>query len=241
MRVLVFAAHPDDELIGVGGTIARLSREGADVLVVIYSRGGGGVAAEEAPLPEEAVEEERDRETAEVAGLLGFRHRVLGRREIVDRREAVKEAVKIVRDYRPNVVFTHSPWDRHHLHVAVSGVTTEAVWQASTRAYGYLGAPWRVDAVYYYEVWDLFTRPSLLVDITDYLDLKVKAMGLYRSQLKVFPGITEYLEGLARVRGYLAGTRYAEAFKAADALPAVAPHGARLGGRLAGLPGGGEG
>jgi len=223
VRVIVFAAHPDDELIGVGGTIARLSREGADVKVVIYSRGGGGVAAEEAPPAEEAVERARDEETRRVARLLGFRHLVLGKREIIDRREAVKEAVRIIRDYKPHIVFTHSPWDHHHLHVSVSRVTTEAVWQASTRAYGSLGEPWRVDSVYYYEVWDLFTRPTLLVDITQTFSAKVEAMKLYRTQLKVFPGITGYLESLARTRGYLAGVEYAEAFKAADAIPTVIP------------------
>jgi len=41
VRILVFAAHPDDELIGVGGTIAKLHQGGATVKVVIYSRGGG--------------------------------------------------------------------------------------------------------------------------------------------------------------------------------------------------------
>ncbi len=225
MRVLVFAAHPDDELIGVGGTIARLSREGNEVLVVIFSRGGGGVAAEER-LGEEEVEEARDAETAAVARLLGFRHRILGVKEIIDRREAVKEAVRLVREFRPHLVFTHSPWDHHHLHVSVSKVTTEAVWQASTRAYGQLGEPWRVGAVYYYEVWDLFTKPHLLVDITPQLEVKVEAMKLYRTQLKVFPGITEYLRSLARVRGYLAGVEYAEAFLRSDSLPSVASSGA---------------
>jgi len=167
------------------------------------------------------VEAIRDEETQRVAELLGFEHVTLGIPEVINRREAVKATVKMVREFKPHVVFTHSHLDRHHLHEAVSEVVTEACWQAATNAYGYLGRPWRVSAVYYYEVWDLFTRPSLLVDITDTFHKKVEAMKLYKSQLRVLPGITEYLEALARVRGYLIGVKYAEAFQLSDILPGV--------------------
>jgi LmbE family N-acetylglucosaminyl deacetylase len=44
-RVLVFAAHPDDELVEAGGTICRLRREDCAVRVMLFSRGGGGLAA----------------------------------------------------------------------------------------------------------------------------------------------------------------------------------------------------
>jgi len=221
MRILVFAAHPDDELIGVGGTIARLHDNGAVIKVIIYSRGGGGIAAEEPVIDEHMIEQTRDQETQQVAKYLGFEHITLGIPEIVNRREAVKFAVKIIREFKPHIVFTHNPSDHHHLHIAVSNVTTEACWQASTKAYGYLGDPWRVGAVYYYEVWDLFTKPNLIIDVSDVFDKKVNAMKLYKSQLKVFPGITDYLEALARVRGYLIGAKYAEAFKLSDTLPGV--------------------
>ncbi|MCD6208996.1 MAG: PIG-L family deacetylase [Thermoproteales archaeon] len=221
MRVLVFAAHPDDELIGVGGTIAKLHEKGANVRVIIYSRGGGGVAAEEPIRDEHGIEQTRDLETQQVAKYLGFKHITLGISEIVDRREAVKVAVKIIREFKPHIVFTHSPYDHHHLHIAVSAVSTEACWQAAAKTYGYLGKPWRVSSVYYYEVWDLFTRPNLVVDISDTFYKKLEAMKLYKSQLKVFPGITDYLESLARVRGYLIGVKYAEAFKLSDILPNI--------------------
>ena len=221
MKVLVFAAHPDDELIGVGGTIAKLHNEGANIKVIIYSRGGGGIAAEESIRDEHGVELTRDFETQKVAKLLGFEHITLGIPEIINRREAVKNAVKMIRDFKPDIVFTHNPYDHHHLHVSVSLVTTEACWQAAAKTYGYLGKPWRVNAVYYYEVWDLFIRPNLIVDISKTFNKKVEAMKMYRSQLRVFPGILRYLESLASVRGYLMGVRYAEAFELSDILPAV--------------------
>ena len=74
MRILVFAAHPDDELIGVGGTIARLHDNGAVIKVIIYSRGGGGIAAEEPVIDEHMIEQTRDQETQQVAKYLGFEH-----------------------------------------------------------------------------------------------------------------------------------------------------------------------
>jgi len=221
MRILVFAAHPDDELIGVGGTIAKLHEKGATVKVIIYSRGGGGVAAEESLRDERDVEQTRDLETQQVAKYLGFEHVTLGIHEIVDKRRAVKAAVKIIREFKPHIVFTHGPHDHHHLHIAVSAVSTEACWQAAAKTYGYLGKPWRISSVYYYEVWDLFTRPNLIVDITEMFHKKLEAMKLYKSQLKVFPSIMDYLKSLARVRGYLIGVKYAEAFQLSDVLPYI--------------------
>jgi hypothetical protein len=76
--------------------------------------------------------------------------------------------------------------------------------------------------LYYYEVIELFTHPSLVIDITDTLEKKISAMKTQSSQFPVLPGVIEYIEALARVRGYLRGTRYAEAFLRSDFIPKLA-------------------
>jgi len=212
-RVLVFAAHPDDETIGVGGTICRLHKEGATVRVIVFSAGGGGVpSGKEEIYDEESVESIRVDELDKVSKLLGFEYRVLGVKEVINRRSIIKKLVSEIRDFKPNLVFTHSPNDSHHLHRAVSECTTEACWHSMTRAYGYLGEPWRVDAVFFYEVFDLLPNPTLLVDVTSTFDMKLRAIGLYSSQIEVFPGIIGYVKALAQVRGFFIDTSYAEAF-----------------------------
>jgi len=216
-KVLVFAAHPDDEIIGVGGTVSRLHEEGSSAKVVIFSKGGGGLADKDtAP---ELLKEERAHETEEVAKLLGFEHKILGMREILDRREATRLMLKEIRSFKPDMVFTHSPLNKHHLHRAISECSTEACWHTATRAYSDIGEPWRVGVVYFYEVFDLFTSSDLIVDITRTYKRKVDAMQLYKSQVEVFPGILDYLKALARVRGFLAEGEYGEAFEQSNATP----------------------
>lgn len=219
-RVLVFAAHPDDELIGAGGTICRLHREDCAVRVVLFSRGGGGLAASgRAPYEENMIEEVRTREAEKVAAYLGVEHRILEIPEVIDRRSVVRRLVAEVRDFKPDMVFTHSPNDKHHLHRAVSECSTEACWHSMTRAYGDLGEPWRVGTVYFFEVFDLFPNPGMIVDVTPTFNMKIKAMSLYRSQIRVFPNILKYLRALAQVRGYLIDRPYAEAFVQSPSVP----------------------
>lgn len=216
-KALVLAAHPDDEIIGVGGTVSRLHEERCVVKVVIFSKGGGGLADKDtAP---ELLEEERVHETEEVAKLLGFDHEILGIRDIADRRETTRLILGEIRRFKPDMVFTHSPLDKHHLHRAISDCSTEACWHSATRDYSDLGDPWRVGAVYFYEVFDLFTSPDLIVDISKTYPKKVEAMKMYRSQVEVFPGILDYLKSLARVRGFLAEGEYGEAFEQSSATP----------------------
>lgn len=222
-RAMVFAAHPDDELIGAGGTISRLQLSGKNVRVIVFSCGGGGATAEEASvLSEDKVRAIRESETRMVATSLGVEHRILGLEEIEEWREVTKMLVRELRLFKPELVFTHSPLDKHHLHRSVSKISTEASWHAGAKVYGELGKPWSISAIYYYEVFDLFTEPSMIVDVTDTFNLKLKALRLYKSQLKVFPGLDEYLEALAKVRGYQAGVKFGEAFMQASSIPMTA-------------------
>jgi len=119
---------------------------------------------------------------------------------------------KIIRKYKPDVIFTHYKEDKHRDHRAVWEITDEARWKAAENVLADFGTPWYTPELYYYEVIELFTYPSLLIDITDTLERKVEAMKTQSSQFPVLPGVIEYIEGLGKVRGYLRGTKYAEAF-----------------------------
>ena len=66
--------------------------------------------------------------------------------------------------------------------------------------------------LFFYEVTELFPHPSNVVDISEVFKLKIEAIKQYKSQASVLPNIIEYVEGLAKVRGFLIGVRYAEAF-----------------------------
>lgn len=220
-RVLVFAAHPDDEILGCGGTIARLTEMGSQVFVVTFCAGETGYSA---PELKQTIAETRLAEAAACDRVLGITERViLGKptQGVVNDRETYQQCVQLIRRYRPDVIFTHWHEDKHRDHRAISEITDEARWKASENVLADMGEPWYTPELYYYEVLDLFVHPSLLVDITNTFSKKEEAMRTQQSQFAVLPGIMEYIEGLAKVRGYARGVRYAEAFLRSDFLPTL--------------------
>ncbi len=220
-RILVFASHTDDEIIGPGGTIARLSSNGAEIVVVTFT--GGETSYQKGQRPEEMLRQ-RQEEAQECDRVLGISRRImLGKptQGVTNDRETYQECVRIIRQVRPEAIFTHYREDKHRDHRAVSEITDEARWKASENVLGDMEAPWYTPHLYHYEVLELFTHPSIVVDITDTFERKLEAMRTQASQMAVLPGIMEYLEGLAKVRGYMRGTRYGEAFLESTLLPTL--------------------
>ena len=214
-RVLVVAAHPDDEVLGCGATLARLAREGHDCRVLIM---GGGLAARTAEPSTAGLASLR--QSAEAAA------RILGatgvevldfpdnRMDTVALLDVVKAVEARLHELRPHVVFTHHARDLNIDHA----VTARAV-ETATRP---------VDAhcpeeVYAFEVpssteW-AFERgaafaPNHFIDVAASLSVKIEALKAYASEIRPFPHprSPEAIEALARLRGSQAGLPAAEAF-----------------------------
>jgi LmbE family N-acetylglucosaminyl deacetylase len=220
-RVLVFGAHVDDEVIGPGGTIAALSDRGARVTVVTFTGGSAETGYARPELKEQIAQMRRD-EAREIDGILGIDQRVfLGypTQAVPSDVDAYQRCVRLIRQVRPDVIFTHWCEDKHRDHRAVAELTDEARWKAAEHVLADFGEPWYTPELYFYEVAELFPHPSILVDITSTLDRKLAAMKATISQLDVLPGVVDYIQGLAMVRGYGRGVRYAEAFLRSNLLP----------------------
>ena len=220
MKTLVIAAHPDDEVLGCGGTIARLAKEGHDVFVAIL---GEGITSRYAQR-EEAHQgllralQERSGKAAELLGARElFRHQFPDNRfDSVPLLEVVKFIEDLVGRLRPDVVYTQHGGDLNIDHVVTFRATLTA-----TRPLA--GCP--VKAVYAYEVasssewaFQKFSpqfQPALFFDISGTLELKIKAMELYDSEVRPFPHprSPESLRAIARRWGSVSGTGAAEAFE----------------------------
>ena len=137
-------------------------------------------------------------------------------------RDTYQQCVAIIRKYRPDIILTHYSEDKHRDHRAVSQVVDEARWKASEGVLADKGAPWYTPRLFYYEVFELFTHPSLVVDITETFPKKIEAMETQATQVTFLHGIKDYIEGLALARGYLRGSRYGEAFLESTLLPSRA-------------------
>lgn len=219
MSVLVIAAHPDDEVLGCGGTMAKLRYEDELRIAIlgegISSRHDRREDADPAAL-------ERLREDARAVGdLVGAREVLFG--GLPDNRfdelallDVVKLVESLVKKYRPRVIYTHHPGDLNIDHL----VTFRAVMTA-TRPVG--DCP--VHDIYAFEVassteWAFQQlqpafAPNVFVDISSTIDVKVAGMARYETEARAFPHprSSEALRVQARRWGSVVGVQYAEPFQ----------------------------
>jgi len=217
LDLLVFAAHPDDAEIGMGGTIAKHAREGFAVGIIDLTY---------AEMSSNGNVETRQREAAEASEALGLAVREnLG---LPDRRlspvpEQVDRMVEAIRRYRPRLVFAPYHIDRHPDHIAASRMAEEAVFNAKLRKYMPELPAWTVEQLYFYMIND-FHVPQLVIDVSDVHEIKMTALKAYRSQF--MPESSEfdwvetpltgaYLDNVAardQLFGQAKKVRYAEGF-----------------------------
>ena len=215
-RALVFSAHPGDGILGAGGAIARLSKQGTKITAVLFSLEDTGYSGAEA---EENVLEVRRKEARQASGILGVHENVFLGKFPKGGVPVYQECIKLIRKHRPQIIFAHFREDKHRDHRTVSEIVDEACWKASDNVLPNLGKPWHTSYLYYYELSNLFTYPSDIVDISSTMESKLKAVKTQTSQFALLPGVEEYLKSLAKVRGYAIGVDYGEAFLASTLIP----------------------
>ena len=218
MKVLVFCAHADDEVIGVGGTLRKLANDGATIRLVMFSEGAEGYTElEQKPV----IVKTRREETTRVCEILGIKEYFnLGQLDWNLRVDnaAYHKVVGHIRQFKPDIVITHSRAD-YNDHIAVHDVATEGWFHAALPCAMEEGPIWRHVPVYEFEVLKPMPNPSLIVDISDTYDAKVQAMKVYGSQHDVVGGVFQLLEGRALERGFLIGVKYGEALRKSDYRP----------------------
>ena len=147
LRLLAVLAHPDDESLGMGGTLARYASEGVETHLVTATLGEGGRYRGVPPGPGHPGPEElgriRERELRAAAAVLGIRDvSLLGYRDQqldrADPRQAIGRIVAVLRRVRPQVVVTfgHDGAYGHPDHVAISQLAHAAVLEAANPAFG---------------------------------------------------------------------------------------------------------
>jgi len=224
-RIFIFFAHPDDAEFGVGATAAKLARQGNEIWYVICTAGAGGTHTL-TTTPSELVDI-REREQRAAMDVLGVKE-AIGLRYLRkpgdgdSPSELVEKIMRLIRQHRPDIIFTHDPWRRYQLHP----VHRMAGW-AATEA-GYLAdRPWYfpqhiAEGLEPYKPQEMYlfgTRePNYWVDVTETIDLKIEALRQHKTQLgsRVEPPWLEefagWVKGWAAESGKRIGVDYAEAF-----------------------------
>lgn len=210
-RALVICAHPDDEVLGLGGTIKKMTNAGIQVDVLMFANGNEGYTTME---DKERIVEIRRKEREAVRQILGIHHFETYDYEdyaIPANEVTYKICMKAIRTYKPDAVFTHY-WKEYNTHKSVASIASDAFWQAGWICSLDLGDPWKAQALYHFEVIELLPHVSHIVDITDTFEAKMEAMRAYASQCTVVSGALQQIEGKALMRGAQAGLKYGEAF-----------------------------
>jgi bacillithiol biosynthesis deacetylase BshB1 len=206
LSFLVIGPHPDDQELGMGGTIARLASQGHKIHLIDMTNGE--------PTPRGSVET-RARESAEAARILGVERSLLGlkNREVIHNLESRHKLAAMIRVHRPNVMFVPYPVDAHPDHVAVTRIAEDARFDAKLTKSSIPGEPWHPKRIIYYFCTHLRMNfnPTFCIDITEQIDQKMRAVAAYPSQ---FPDnvIPDMVKNLTAYFGGRIGTKYAEPF-----------------------------
>jgi len=183
-RVIVFGAHPDDE-IRMAPAMARMAAEGVEVTVVIFTDGSEGY-----PRPEwrDRIVQMRAEESEACRQVLGIHRYInLGIPDMAlqNTKETLLRVVGIIREVRPQAIFTHGEKDRHRDHLAANALTVEAFWHAGEPVAAELGPPWSTPHLYYYKNTAL-DGPVVEYDVTPYAWALPAALATQESQHTLF-------------------------------------------------------
>ncbi len=222
-RVLVIAAHPDDEVLGVGGTIVRLVENGFEAHVLFATTGITARYADQEAYADSIQTQitQLKRDVASTKEILGIHtHYFLeypdNRLDTVALMDLTHSIRGIVQEVQPKIVFTHHHGDYNWDHRIVFEATLMACRANAGETYPEL--------LYAYEVLSSTERnlqnaafgffPNVYVDVTHSIEQKIAALQCYSTELGKYPHprSAEAVRNKALCRGSEVNMKYAEAF-----------------------------
>ena len=217
--VLVVAAHPDDEVLGCGGTVARIAQSGRDVHVLLLADGETSRDISVAASGSELIEARgaAARKAARILGCASIDIRTLpdNRLDSMDLLDVIRPIEEVIASRKPSTVITHHAGDVNIDHRIVHNAIVTACRPqpgSTVRELRFFEIPSSTE-------WQppgsaLHFGPNLFVDITSTLDVKLEALAAYDGEMRAFPHArsVEAIVALARWRGATVGVEAAEAF-----------------------------
>ena len=221
LDILAIGSHPDDVELGCGGTIAKEIQRGKIVGIIDLTRGELGTRG---------TAETRDAESKASAKILGVTVREnleFADGFFVNDQKHQLEVIKMIRKYRPEIVLCNAIEDRHIDHVKGSQLVSDACFlsgliKIETEVGGEKQEQWRPKQVYHYIQWKNI-EPDVVVDVTGFLDIKLKAVLAFQTQfydpkskLPETPisskNFTDSVDYRARDLGRIIGVEHGEGF-----------------------------
>lgn len=217
-KILIVAAHPDDEVLGCFGTVARLIEEEYEAYTLILGEGKTSRDKNRSVENKQGEIEVLNSEIKRANDVIGIKKVFVesfpdNRFDSVDLLDIVKVISKVKDEIKPDIIFTHFENDLNIDH----RITYQAVLTATRPMEDEC-----VKEIYSFEIlssteWNypLSFSPDTYFDISDTMNLKIEAMKEYKSELCQYPH-PRSLEGIelnAKYQGMRIGKKYVEAFK----------------------------
>ena len=221
LDVLIFAAHPDDAELSMGGTIAKLTSAGLKVGIVDLSKGELGTRGSAEIRKKEA------QNAADILKLSVRENLELKDGSLKFNEDYLKKIISRIRKYHPQILFAPYFSDRHPDHIGTSQLVKEAMFfsglpKIDTEDNGRIQTPFRPQKLFYYMQTYEF-KPAFIIDISETFETKMKSVLAFETQFhnlqsvepETFishPNFLKYLEARAKSFGFKINKNYGEAF-----------------------------
>jgi bacillithiol biosynthesis deacetylase BshB1 len=221
LDILAIGAHPDDVELSCGATLAKEVSNGKKVGIIDLTRGELGTRG---------TAETRDEEASNAAKILGVHTRTNLRFAdgfFINDKAHQLEIIKMIRYYKPEIIICNAIDDRHIDHPKGSQLVSDACFLSGLKKIETIfneetQEPWRPKLVYHYIQWKDI-EPDLVVDVTGFMDIKVKSVLAYKTQFFdpnskepetpiSSKNFTDSVDYRARNLGRLVGVEHAEGY-----------------------------
>lgn len=210
-KLLIFSAHPDDNL-SCAGTALYLKDVGFEISEVVFTGGEKGINLSNDK--KTSLDRIRSKELTKAFRKLGTRNLyMLGQPDsnITRTLKLLDQLITVIRKEKPTIVISENPNDYHFDHQQVGKIVTEAVDRAGWGISPELGEKFKTPVGLYMGTLIENERSDVLVDITKYWNKKLEIMSIYGSQLG--SDAYDFNKAIAKYFGYYLRVKYAESFE----------------------------
>lgn len=234
MNILAIGAHPDDVEESCSGTLAKFASQGHKIFIATATNGNVGSST----LSMEEIAKVRKEEARKAAAIIGAEYICLDYDDemFFESKEARLKFIDLVRYCKADLILTHNPEDYNPDHELTSKIINDIAVMIPVAKLKTPNEPYdKIPIIAYFEpVNGLGFVPTEYVDITDFMDTKIKMMNCHQSQISWMSdnykdtlsdeNFFEQAEIVARYRGIQCGVKYAEGFRMANDAFRVVPY-----------------
>lgn len=219
LDILAFGVHPDDIELGCSGTLIKHIKAGYKVGLVDLTQGELGTLGS-GPIRLLEAEESRKIIGASIRENLGMADGFFSHSK-----ENTLKIIDVIRRYQPEIVIANSLEDRHPDHGRAAKLVADASYYSGLSKIKTNSSKWRPKAVYHF-IQDYNLTPDFLVDISEHIDQKIKAILAFETQFNVSdssqditpissPDFVKFIKAKSKTYGRPIGASFAEGFNVA--------------------------